>query len=256
MNNSLTVEKVSVDYGTQRVVHELSFQAKSGEVLALLGPNGAGKTSLLKAAAGLIPSGGRILYGDDELCSLSLRERARRLAYVPQRSRLLASLTVQQVILQGRYCHGSAFSSAPGPRDEQAAERAMGEVDVADLAQRNFNQLSGGEQRRVLIARALATEASTILLDEPTASLDIAHALGLLATLRQLAAKGFAIVCVLHDLREARDACDRLLLLKHGHLQALGKPDEVLEAQRVRDVYGVELIEKPMTTYRLPELAS
>lgn len=258
MAEALRIDQVTVRYGQRVAVRNVSFSAEYGQVVGLLGPNGAGKTTLLKAIGGILQGigtaqcEGAVRCAGRDLASLSMDARAKNVAYVPQRSLLDASLSVEEVVQQGRYCHRRGFSSVFGRRDREAVEHALQSVDVQFLAARPFNRLSGGERRRVLLARALATEARIILLDEPTASLDIAHALSLFRTLKQLAARGHCIVCVLHDLGNVRDICDTALLMRDGTADVVGSPHEVVAAAHVRRVYGVELVEAGGLGYCLP----
>jgi iron complex transport system ATP-binding protein len=219
--------------------------------LGILGPNGAGKTTLLKAIMGLVPHRGAVLQAGQPLSALSSKERARCVAYVPQRSLLNAPLTVSSVVAQGRYCHGSDLTALTRA-DRQAIEQALQATDMTALAERPFTELSGGEQRRVLLARALATEAPVILLDEPNASLDLSHALRLFHHMKQLAANGRTLVVVLHDLNDALSWCDCALLLSEGRVVTHGPPAQVLDADRVRQVYGVVVEHKSTLAYALP----
>jgi iron complex transport system ATP-binding protein len=249
----LQAEDVHVQRGRRTVLHGVSLHAEAGEVLAVLGPNGAGKSTLLRAVAGLLPAEGRVRLQGRDVGALPARERARLTALVPQRSQLGARMTVRKVVDQGRYAHRGGLAG-PSKGDARAVTEAMARVGVTPLADRFFTELSYGEQRRVLLARALATGAPLLLLDEPTASLDIAHALTLHRTLRGLAAEGRAVVIVLHDLNEARLVSDRALLLADGATVVQGPTPEVITAEHVAQVYGVELLEDGALGYRLPEV--
>lgn len=250
---SLRAEQVAVRYAKRPVVQDVTVSCEAQSVVGILGPNGAGKTSLLKALAGLVPFEGSVSYGGRKIHTLSPLERARTITYVPQRSLLESGLSVQEVVAQGRYCHREGWGGSASAQDHAAIAKAMTSVDAEALATRSFQKLSGGEQRRILLARALATESKVILLDEPTASLDIAHALAFFQTLRQLAQEGRTIVCVLHDLADAMTYCDELLLLKQGRTQAFGPPAQVVQPAQVREVYGVEMVEGGAFSYQLPK---
>jgi len=186
----------------------------------------------------------------EPLDGLSPRERAKRLAYVPQRTALGSSLHVQTVVAHGRYAHTGGLGR-PGAADLRAVADAMEKTDVSGIAGRSFDRLSAGERRRVLLARALATQARVILLDEPTAALDVRHALELHALLEVLASEGYCIVVVLHALDAARRFTDRAALLDAGRVVATGPCEEVIDVERVRDVYGVELLEDAGIGFRL-----
>jgi len=251
MADALVVEALSVSLGSRAVLHEVRLEAAFGETTAILGPNGAGKSTLLRAISGLVAHTGKVTLSSTPLTHLVPHERAKLLSFVPQSSLLSAAMPVRDVVMQGRYAHriGQARRNAD---DKLAVSSAMEETDVAQFADRAFTQLSFGEQRRVLIARALATGARTILLDEPAAALDIAHSLSLYALLQRLAAQGRCIVVVLHDLDDVRQYTDQAVLLQAGRVTASGASREVLNARRVREVYGVELIESGGLAFRLP----
>lgn len=246
---AITIENLSVRLGERDVVRGVSLGVEAGQITAVLGPNGAGKTTLLRAVVGLVPYRGRIVLEGTELAALSRTERARRVAYVPQRSALDAPLSVATVVSHGRYAH--TRSAGLGRADKQAIDAAMEATDIADLAERPFTELSGGEQRRVLIARALATGARIIVLDEPAASLDVGHALALFALLGRLAGDGQAVVVVLHDLNDALRVADRGVLLAAGSVAAAGPIADVIAEGPIRRVYGVELETEPRLSFRL-----
>lgn len=240
-----------VERGDRRVLAGVTFTAADGEISCILGPNGAGKSTLLLALAGLVPiASGRVELDGGALDELAPRERAKRLAYVPQRTALSSSLHVQTVVAHGRYAHTGGLGR-PGPSDLRAIADAMEKTDVSAIAGRSFDRLSAGERRRVLLARALATQARVILLDEPTADLDVRHALELHALLGVLAGEGYCVVVVLHALDTARRLTDRATLLDAGRVVATGPSEEVIDAERVRDVYGVELLEDAALGFRL-----
>jgi iron complex transport system ATP-binding protein len=252
MADALAVRGLSVTLGPRAVLRELSFEARFGELLGILGPNGAGKSTLLRALSGLLPFSGEVMLEGSPLGSLSQTERARRVSFVPQQTQLSAALSVREVVAQGRYVHRPALGALAGA-DEAAVASALADTDVTALAERAFSELSTGEQKRVLIARALCTEARTLLLDEPTASLDIEHALRLFGLLRTLAARGRAVVLVLHQLEHALSFSDRALLLSAGKLLALGPTHQVLTPEHVRRLHGVVLVPHGAPGFRLPD---
>ena len=233
------------------VVCGVDLVARPGEILGLLGPNGAGKSTLLKAMVGLLPASGTVSLDGQALGGLAPRERARRVAYVPQRTALTAPLSVRSVVDLGRFPHRPTWSS-PSTADRRATDQAMVDANVVDLAERSFSTLSGGERQRVLLARALATEARVLLLDEPTSALDVRQVLLLHTILRTLANRGSIIVVVLHDLAEAREHTDRAILLKDGQVHIAGDTASVVAPVPVRTVYDVELVEQGGLGYRLP----
>jgi len=219
--------------------------------MGLVGPNGAGKTTVLKAMVGLLPSAGTITLDGQDLSQLSARERAHRVAYVPQRTALTAPLSVRSVVDLGRFAHRSSWSR-PSAHDRAVVSQALEDANVADLAERPFSTLSGGERQRVLLARALATQAPVLLLDEPTSALDVRQVLLLHTILRTLAQRGSIIIAVLHDLAEVREHTDRAVLLQDGQVQYTGPTPEVVALEPVRAAYGVDLIERAGLAYRLP----
>jgi iron complex transport system ATP-binding protein len=246
----LVAKSLSVSFAGRRILDAFDLCAEPGSVTALAGPNGAGKSTALKALAGLAPFDGSVHVAARDLKALPLRERARLLAYVPQQSQLQRGIAARDVVSQGRYAHAGGWS-AWRSSVEPAVERAMLATQVTELAARRWDELSGGEQRRVLLARALATEAPVVLLDEPTASLDVAHALRFLALLRDLASAGRTIVVVLHDLQQVRRYADRVVLLDRGRSVASGPSSEVIASDSIRAVYGVELEENAALGFKL-----
>ena len=252
MSGGLSVRRLSAAHrpGVD-VLHDVSLSAPRGRITALLGPNGAGKSTLLKTMVGLLPPRGEILLDGESLTTLAPAVRARHVAYVPQRTLLTARLQVRSVVGLGRFAHVGPLSRL-SVVDQEAVEQAMQEADVAHLAERVFTELSGGEQQRVLLARALATGARTLLLDEPTSSLDVSHMLALHVVLRKLAERDWCILIVLHGLGEARLLADQGVLLQSGRVYAEGPIDAVIHPDPIRDVYGVELIEGGGLGFALP----
>ncbi len=224
------------------VLKGVSLTLGRGEILGVLGPNGAGKSTLVRALAGLCrPTSGAVYLGGQDMAGLRRAEIARGVALVPQRERVPGELTVRAVVAMGRAPHTGWFGVL-GRRDRTAIDRALDRCDAAQFADRPYGALSGGEQKRVLVARALAQEAPVVLLDEPIAFLDIGHQLALCDLLAAGAARGeFSAVAVLHDLNLAAQYCHRLLLLRDGVPVALGTVPEVMTWQRIRDCFDADV---------------
>jgi iron complex transport system ATP-binding protein len=221
------------------VLHDISLSLTSGHLVALVGPNGAGKTTLLRALAGLVPATGAIELGGHALSSLSLRDRARHLAYLPQGHIVHWPLPARDIVALGRYPHGATDPARLSPRDIQAVTRAMQVADVVQFADRRANELSGGERSRVALARVLAVEAPVILADEPTSSLDPRHQLDVMNTLRAAADRGVLVILVTHDLGLAARFADRVLVLSAGRLVSQERPAKALSAQVMADVFRI-----------------
>jgi len=243
----LASEALAKSLGGRTVLRDVSLSLAGGSVVGLLGPNGAGKSTLLRLLVGLLePDGGRVTLDGQPLSTIPDRERARRIAYLPQDGVVHWDLTVEAVVALGRIPHRGAptiFASDPvAPADRAAIDAAMRLTDVTAFARRPLATLSGGERARVLLARALAGEPRILLADEPVAGLDPAHALDAMARLRGVAANGTLVVVVLHDLAMAGRFCDRIVLLHEGRVDADGAPAEVLTPEALARVYGVTAV--------------
>jgi iron complex transport system ATP-binding protein len=235
----VTVRNLGVSLAGRMVLREVSLQLSSGHLVALVGPNGAGKTTLLRALAGLVPSTGTILIGGEPLSSLSLRERAKRFAYLPQGHIVHWPLAARDIVALGRYPHGATDPARLMERDADAVARAMQATDVVELAVRRVTELSGGERSRVALARVLAVEAPVILADEPTSSLDPRHQLDVMKTLRTTADRGVLVIVVTHDLGLAARFADQVLVLSGGRLVSQGAAAEALSETIMAEVFRV-----------------
>ena len=239
---ALSFRGVSFGYGAISVLDRLDLTIGRGELVGLLGPNGVGKTTFVRLASGaVVPAGGSIeLFGDD-LTGLSTRERARRVAVVPQETHPVFEFTVAEIVRMGRSPH-LGFLGLEGPRDHEIVRAAIERCELAHVASRSFRALSGGERQRVLLARALVQEARLLLLDEPTAYLDLKHRIAAYDLLVRLRHEGGpTIVVVSHDINLTARYCDRLVLLRGGAIVADGAPRDVLTASSIRDAYEVEV---------------
>jgi iron complex transport system ATP-binding protein len=229
-------------------LNELSFKIREGEVFGIIGPNGSGKTSLLKLLAKVLrPRSGDIRLFREPLDAMAQDAVARLVALVPQESQQIFSFTVFEMVLMGRFPHHrrGAFTVIGWETDGdlRLAEQAMTDTDVAHLAGRSIHEISGGERQRTMIARALAQEPRVLLLDEPTAFLDLHHQLDICRILRRLnRERGLTVVLVSHDLNLAAQYCDRVMLLENGRVFRLGTPDEVIRPEALETVYGCEVL--------------
>lgn len=245
----IEVSDLSVSFGDVPVVSGVDLRVERGSIVGLVGPNGAGKTTVLRAIKGtLSPGAGEVLLDGDPAESLSAREAGRRVASVPQETSLAFDFRVRQIVEMGRTPHLGRFDGH-GPDDERAVREAMDAGGVARFADRAITEVSGGERQRVLLARALAQETPSLLLDEPTASLDVNHAVRTLELVRRLVDDGRAALAAIHDLDMAARYCDEIVVLANGGVRAAGPPEDVLTAGTLRDAFDAEAFvgENPAT---------
>ncbi|SMQ72881.1 iron complex transport system ATP-binding protein [Devosia lucknowensis] len=236
---SLVVSGLSVSKSGKAIVSDIAFTAPTGAITGIIGPNGAGKSTVLSAMLGLLTATGSARFEDRELPTMPRRERARMVALVEQSASTEERLLVRDVVALGRIPHEAAWQAAPSPEDAGIIAMALHETGMTAFADRRFDTLSGGEQQRVHMARALAQQPRLLLLDEPTSHLDIAAQLQLLALLKRKSASGMTVLLVLHDLNLAARYCEHFVLLSQGRLAAEGRPDEVLTPARLQEIYGV-----------------
>ena len=239
---TLHAEAVAAGYGARMVLHGCTLAVARGEVVAIVGPNGAGKSTLLRVLAGLLrPTSGSVRIDGVDIATLGRAELARRIAVVPQIFDTLFPFSVREVVGLGRTARLGMFGGA-SPADAAAVERAIADLDLAELASRRIDRLSGGERQRAVLAMALAQEADVLLLDEPTVHLDPAHQVAMLRLVRELAcARGLAVATVLHDLNLAASMATRLVVIADGRVVCDGAPETVLNAELIRDVFGLGL---------------
>ena len=235
----LRFEDVSVELGGRRILEGVDFEIRPGEVVGLLGRNGAGKTTLLRLASGILhPCVGRVLLGDEAVGTMSRRRLARRVALVPQDLHVAFPFRVGELVLMGRAPH-QPLLGLESEHDVELALEALDRFGIAHLAERGIETLSGGERQLVLFARALVQDPAILLLDEPTAFLDLKHRVEVLREVRAFARSGRSALVVSHDLSLAARSCDRIVLLGGGGVAGIGAPAEVLTRENLRDAFGI-----------------
>ncbi len=248
---TLNGKGLSLRLGERLVLRSVDFRLEDGELLGLIGPNGAGKSSLLRIIAGLLPPlDGNLELDGRPLGDLSARERARVIGYLPQKSQAHWPVAVERLVELGRIPHLGNWQR-PGESDRKRVREVMIQTDTLQFAERPFTALSGGEQARVLLARALASDPRLLLADEPVAALDPAHQMEIMQLLRRHCDQGGSAVVVLHDLALAAHFCDRLQLLHQGETLVSGTPAEVLTADHLERAFQLRLT-NPERLFSLP----
>jgi iron complex transport system ATP-binding protein len=237
----LEMQNVTLGYNHQTVLRDISLKASPGEMVGLIGPNGSGKSTILKALSRVMhPNSGKITINGRDIMTISRLELARMVGVVPQLPLLPSAFTAFEIVLMGRNPHLGLFQSE-GRRDMEIAREAMEKTGTDTLANRHVNELSGGEIQSVLIARVLVQETEAILLDEPTANLDIGRQVETLDLIKQLCtANNLTVLAAIHDLNLAAQYCDRVILIHKGHVHAEGRPQGVITESHMREVYGTE----------------
>jgi iron complex transport system ATP-binding protein len=236
----LKINNLSVFYGDRQILYDIQLEVKSGEILMLLGPNGAGKSTLIRSISGVIPiRNGNIFADQKDVTSLSTMERARHISVVPQAVSVPPAFTVWETVLLGRTPYLN-FLGQTSAKDEAIARQALEQVDVFHLVEKRMNEISGGEQQRVLLARTLAQDTPILLMDEPTTHLDISHQVDLLKLItKQAREKNLTVLIALHDLNLASMFADRIAIVQNGLLCVAGTPQETLTSEIINSVYSV-----------------
>ncbi len=239
----IKVNNVSYSVGKKQILENVSFEAKPGEIMAIIGANGAGKSTLLKLLCNeMLHSAGQIRFNEKDLDDYPLKELARKRAVLTQHNTLSLSFTVKELVLMGRYPH---FDGQPTEHDIQMVIEAMQATGVTMMAGRTYETLSGGEQQRVQLARVIAQIQDVpngwLFLDEPTNGLDILHQQQLLIQARDMADRGYGVICILHDINLAAAYADQIMILKQGKVQALGNPEEVVTCENLHDAFGIKV---------------
>jgi len=233
----IRVDDVSVSLGGTEILTDISLRAESGELVGLIGPNGAGKTTLLRAASGVLePDAGSVTVDGESVHDLPSKAASRRVAVVPQDTAVSFSFDVESVVEMGRHPYRGRFGGVDSDGQDHVAS-AMERTDVEHLADRSIESVSGGERRRALLARALAQDTPVLLLDEPTASLDVTKAVETLSLVRSLLDEDRTVVAAIHDLDLAARFCDDVVVLVDGEVLARGPPAAVLDAETVSEAF-------------------
>jgi len=240
MQTLLKADGISFAYETEPVICDVSLSIQAGEFLGIIGPNGSGKSTLLKLMAGLLqPDARNVLFRGADLKASSRKKLAQSMAWIPQEQSMPFPFKVAEIVMMGRHPYLSAFTFE-SENDFDIVRRAMEKTQTSGFAQRRFNEISGGEKQRVLLASAIAQEPEVMLLDEPTSALDLKYQVELLRILQDLnSARNVTVVLAMHDLHLASKYCRRLVLLKDGRVVRDGTPDEVLQKKILEDVYEV-----------------
>lgn len=233
----IRTEDTTLSYGAARILKGISLETHTGEFVGIIGPNGSGKSTLLKCIYRVLkPDGGCIWLGDQELHEIKIKNSARKVAVVAQHNYYNFEFSVREVVMMGRAPHKKMLEK-DGAKDFEIVDQALKTVGMYEFADRNFSTLSGGEQQRVILARALAQQTPCLILDEPTNHLDITHQLQLMELVRGL---NVTVLSAIHDLNIAAMYCDRLYILKDGEIVGSGTPEELLTPETIRRVYQVE----------------
>ena len=240
----LEVQNISINYGVCAVVQSVSFALETGKIIALLGANGAGKTTFLKSLNGNLPvAGGAIVLHGKSISEYSRREIAREIAVIAQETATSFPVSVLEFVLAGRFAQTSAAFGWETEKDLQIALRSLDDCDLKNYENRLMNRLSGGERQRVVLARALTTEAKILLLDEPTANLDLAHQALLFRLIKsRCETSDSAAIVITHDINLASEFADEIILLKNGAIQSKGAPETVLMTENLQKVFNVRVL--------------
>jgi iron complex transport system ATP-binding protein len=255
MKKSVDITNLSFAYRNNPVLNNLSFSVSEGEFFIIIGPNGSGKTTLMKLISGILKTKiGKLKVFNQPLKEYKRKDLAKTIALVPQMAAPDFPFTVTELVLMGRSPHLNVLGLEQ-EKDLEIAQNAMAFTEVEHLAHRKIDQLSGGECQRVFIARAICQEPKIILLDEPTASLDLAHQVKVMDLMEKLKNEmGFTIIMVSHDVNLAAMYSDRILMLKAGEIVNIGKPDEILTLQILKETYGCRLLVDESPVGRFPRI--
>ena len=245
---NIQTDNIQVSFGPKPILHDISLDIRNKEFVGIIGPNGSGKSTFLKCLYRVLkPNNGKIFFDGTEMSSLSHRDTALKMAVVAQHSTVNFDFSVLEMVLMGRSPY-KGLLDRDKIDDYEIARHALSQVGLSDFESRNFNTLSGGEQQRVILARALAQRTECLVLDEPTNHLDIKYQLELMTIVKRLDS---TVVSAIHDLNLAAIYCDRIIALKDGHIVCSGTPQEVLTAETIRHIYGVSAMVQTLPDGRL-----
>ena len=234
---NLSTENIRLSYGAQEILKGVSINGNTGEFIGIIGPNGSGKSTLLKCIYRILkPHAGQVFLDGEELSGISIRNSAKKMAVVAQHNYYNFDFSVMEVVLMGRAPHKKTMER-DNAKDFQIAQKALETVEMEGFANRSFSTLSGGEQQRVILARALAQQTPCLILDEPTNHLDITHQIQLMKIVKNLKV---TVISAVHDLNISAMFCDRLYVLQDGEIVGQGTPQEVLTAEFIKKIYRVE----------------
>ena len=251
----LKIQEVTAGYGEKKVLKSISLSIRQGEFVSLIGSNGAGKSTLLKCVSGLLSTeGGQILLCGRNSRKLKPKERARLAAVVPQSYAVEYAFTAEDVVAMGRYPYQS-FGKRETREDQEILLQAMEDTNTLEFRNRLYNELSGGEKQRVVLARALAQQPKILLLDEPTSALDIHHQTEVMELISRLnREQGLTVLAVLHDVNMASRYCSRMLLLKDGQLAADGEPAQIITRKNMEELYQMKILIRENPLFHKPEI--
>ena len=245
---NIQTDNIQVSFGSKTILQDISLAIQDKEFVGIIGPNGSGKSTFLKCLYRVLqPNGGKIFFDGTEMSSLSHRDTALKMAVVAQHSTVNFDFSVLEMVLMGRSPY-KGLLDRDQLDDYEIARHALAQVGLSDFENRNFNTLSGGEQQRVILARALAQRTECLVLDEPTNHLDIKYQLELMTIVKRLDA---TVVSAIHDLNLAAIYCDRIIALKDGHIVCSGTPQDVLSSDTIRHIYGVSAMVQTLPDGRL-----
>jgi len=238
----LKISNLNFAYLESEVLSDINFSVSPAEFVGIIGPNGAGKSTLLKTLLGFLNTPGEcIQINDKTLIEYPKKELGKLIAYVPQETEFSFSYTVKEIVKMGRYPYSKGITFI-SEEDEKIISDSMQKMEITDFANRNFNELSGGEKQRVVIASALAQQPKILLLDEPTSALDLHHQIDIYKILKTLQREtNLTTIVVTHDINLAAQYCERIILMNHGKIIKDGKPDEVLQFKLLQEIFGVKV---------------